>query len=65
MCILCWCRSNWFSWIINEFTPVVTKIVRQMVNNTGIKLPVVDIGWQAGALASFSAPIGLTFLYSD
>ena len=32
-----------------------------MVNNTGIKLPVVDIGWQAGALASFSAPIGLTF----
>lgn len=46
-----------FSWIINEFTPVVTKIVRQMVNNTGIKLPVVDIGWQAGALASFSAPI--------
>lgn len=50
-----------FSWIINEFTPVVTKIVRQMVNNTGIKLPVVDIGWQAGALASFSAPIGLTF----
>src|SRR5699024_4341455 len=50
-----------FSWIINEFTPIVTKIVRQMVNNTGIKLPVVDIGWQAGSLASFGSPVGLTF----
>ena len=50
-----------FSWIINEFTPIVTKIVRQIVNNTGIKLPVVDIGWQAGSLASFGSPVGLTF----
>ena len=40
-----------FSWIIGEFTPVVTKIIHQMVNNVGIKLPVVDIGWQAGSLA--------------
>lgn len=50
-----------FSWIINEFTPVVTKIVQQMVDNTGIKLPIVDIGWQAGSLASFGSPVGLTF----
>src|SRR5699024_12573099 len=32
-----------------------------MVNNTSIKLPVVDIGWQAGSLASFGSPVGLTF----
>ena len=25
-----------FGWIISSFTPVVTKIIRQMVNNTGI-----------------------------
>lgn len=50
-----------FSWIIGEFTPVVTKIIRQMVNNSGIHLPVVDIGWQAGALASFGSSVGLTF----
>lgn len=50
-----------FSWIINEFTPIVTKVIRQMVNQTGIKLPVVDIGWQAGSLASFGSPVGLTF----
>ena len=50
-----------FSWIIGEFTPVVTKIIRQMVDNSGIHLPVVDIGWQAGSLASFGSSVGLTF----
>lgn len=50
-----------FTWIIQAFTPVVTKVIKQMVNNTGIKLPVVDIGWQAGSLASFGSPVGLTF----
>lgn len=50
-----------FGWIITEFTPVVTKIIKQMVDNTGIKLPVVDIGWQAGSLASFGSTVGLSF----
>ena len=50
-----------FSWVINEFTPVVTKVVNRMVDSTGINLPIVDIGWQAGSLASFSSSIGLTF----
>lgn len=50
-----------FGWIITEFTPVVTKIIKQMVTNTGIKLPVVDIGWQAGSLVSFGSSVGLTF----
>ncbi|HAT55281.1 MAG TPA: PTS galactitol transporter subunit IIC [Lactobacillus sp.] len=50
-----------FGWIITMFTPVVTKIIKQMVNNTGIKLPVVDIGWQAGSLASFGSTVGLSF----
>ena len=50
-----------FSWIINQFTPIVIKIVYKMVNNTGIKSPIVDIGWEAGAVASFGSAIGLTF----
>lgn len=50
-----------FTWIISEFTPVVTKIIKQMVNNTGISLPVVDIGWQAGSLATFGSTVGLSF----
>ncbi len=50
-----------FSWIISTFTPIVTKLIKQMVNVTGIKLPVVDIGWQAGSLASFGSSVGLSF----
>ena len=50
-----------FSWIINQFTLIVIKIVYKMVNNTGIKSPIVDIGWEAGAVASFESAIGLTF----
>lgn len=50
-----------FSWIINQFTLIVIKIVYKMVNNTGIKSPIVDIGWKAGAVASFGSAIGLTF----
>lgn len=50
-----------FSWIIGEFTPVVMKIIRQMVKISGIHLPVVDIGWQAGSLASFGSSVGLAF----
>ncbi|MBA1392513.1 PTS galactitol transporter subunit IIC [Lactobacillus sp. XV13L] len=50
-----------FGWVIQAFTPTITKIIKQMVNNTGIKLPIVDIGWQAGSLASFGSTVGLSF----
>ena len=50
-----------FGWIIQAFTPTITKIIKQMVNITGIKLPIVDIGWQAGSLASFGSTVGLSF----
>lgn len=48
-----------FSWIITAFTPLVTKIIKQMVHSTGINLPIVDLGWQAGSLAAFGAPVGI------
>lgn len=50
-----------FGWIISTFTPTVTEIIKQMVNNTGLHLPVADIGWQAGSLASFGSSVGLSF----
>lgn len=50
-----------FAWVIQSFTPTITKIIKQMVSNTGIKLPIVDIGWQAGSLASFGSMVGLSF----
>ena len=48
-----------FSWLISAFTPLVTKLIHQLVNSAGIQRPVVDLGWQTGSLAAFSAPVGL------
>lgn len=50
-----------FGWIISAFTPVVTKIINQMIKTTGINLPVVDTGWQTSALASFHSTVGISF----
>lgn len=50
-----------FGWIISEFSPLVTKYIKQMVESTGLNLPIVDIGWQTGSLMAFSSTIGLSF----
>lgn len=50
-----------FGWIISAFTPLITPIVKQMVETTGIDRSVVDIGWQTGSLTAFSTSIGLSF----
>ncbi|MCQ2569717.1 MAG: PTS galactitol transporter subunit IIC [Limosilactobacillus sp.] len=50
-----------FGWVIASFTPVVTKLIRQMVSNLGLDLKVVDLGWQAGSLTAFSSKVGLLF----
>lgn len=50
-----------FGWIISAFAPMVTKYIQQMVDTTGLNLPIVDIGWQAGSLTAFSSEIGLSF----
>lgn len=50
-----------FGWIISAFTPIITPIVKQMVETTGIDRSVVDIGWQTGSLTAFSTSIGLSF----
>lgn len=50
-----------FGWIISAFSPLVTKYIQQMVETTGLNLPIVDIGWQAGSLTAFSSEIGLSF----
>lgn len=50
-----------FGWIISSFAPMVTKYIKQMVETTGLNLPIVDIGWQAGSLTAFSSEVGLSF----
>lgn len=50
-----------FGWVISSFAPLVTKYIQQMVETTGLNLPIVDIGWQTGSLTAFSSEIGLSF----
>ena len=50
-----------FSLLINAYMPTISGIVDKMVNNTGVNLPVLDVGWQACALVAYST-IGMIFL---
>lgn len=51
-----------FSLLINAYMPTISGIVDKMINNTGVNLPVLDVGWQACALVAYSTKIGMAFL---
>jgi PTS system galactitol-specific IIC component len=51
-----------FTLLLNAFTPIITPVVKSMVENTGIQLPVFDVGWQATALVAYSTEAGMVFL---
>ena len=51
-----------FSLMINAYMPTISGIVDKMVDNTGVNLPVLDVGWQACALVAYSTKIGMAFL---
>ena len=50
-----------FMLLINAFTPIVSPIVKQMVDSTGIHLPIIDLGWQTASVFAYSSEIGLAF----
>jgi PTS system galactitol-specific IIC component len=51
-----------FTLLLNAFIPVILPVVQQMVESTGVKLPVFDIGWQATAVVAYSTQVGMIFL---
>ncbi len=51
-----------FTWVINEYVPVVVPVVMNMVKDTGVNLPGVDVGWAAIALVAYSAEAGMIYL---
>lgn len=50
-----------FTLLIGAFTPIIMPVIKQMVNSTGINLPVLDLGWQTSAIIAYSSKIGLIF----
>ncbi|MDF7626794.1 PTS galactitol transporter subunit IIC [Lactobacillaceae bacterium L1_55_11] len=50
-----------FAWIITDFTPIVTKVIHQVVTTTGLHRSIVDTGWQSAAIVAFDSPVGISF----
>jgi len=51
-----------FTLLINSYTPIITPVVQKMVENSGIDLPVLDVGWQSTALIAYSTQAGMIFI---
>lgn len=51
-----------FSWLINQYIPIIVPAVNAFVQTTGIDLPYVDIGWQATSVIAYSTRAGMMFL---
>lgn len=50
------------AFITSAFGAVLTPLVQQLVDNIGINLPALDVGWQAIASVAYSTDIGMLFL---
>ncbi len=51
-----------FGWLINSYIPIIVPAVQNLVQVTGINLPVVDIGWQATSVIAYATRAGMMFL---
>ena len=50
------------AFITSAFGGVLTPLVQQIVDNSGLNLPALDIGWQAVASVAYSTDIGMMFI---
>ncbi len=51
-----------FTFITSSFGAILSPLVSQIVDITGINLPALDIGWQAVASIAYSTDIGMMFI---
>lgn len=51
-----------FNLIIGSYVPVMVGAVQDMVKNSGVDLPVLDIGWQATSVVAYATRAGMIFL---
>ncbi len=51
-----------FSLIIGAYGPIITPVINQMVTDSGVNLPVFDMGWQNAAVIAYSTQIGMIFV---
>lgn len=51
-----------FNLVIGAYSPIVTPVINRMVEDTGINLPITDLGWQATSIIAYSTEIGMIFI---
>lgn len=51
-----------FSLLIGSYSPIITPIINQLVKDTGIKLNIVDMGWQTTSIVAYSTQIGMVYI---
>src|SRR5699024_1210440 len=51
-----------FTLIINSYTPIISNVVQKMVDQTGINLPVFDVGWQSTSIVAYATDIGMIYI---
>ena len=50
------------TFITTEFGAVLSPLVQQLVNDTGLSLRALDIGWQSVAAIAYSTNIGMMYV---
>lgn len=51
-----------FQLILNSYTPIISEVIQNMVEQTGINLPTFDVGWQATSLVAYATRIGMIYI---
>jgi len=60
--LLCAVGLTGFNLVINSYSGIISPVVNKMVENAGVNLPVLDMGWQSTSVIAYSTNIGLIFI---
>lgn len=60
--LLCAAGLTGFNLVINSYSSTIAPAVSQMVENSGVNLPCLDVGWQAVSVVAYSTQIGLLWI---
>ncbi|MPW25370.1 PTS galactitol transporter subunit IIC [Alkalibaculum sp. M08DMB] len=51
-----------FTLLLNSYTPIISNVVQKMIDQTGINLPVFDMGWQSSSIVAYATDIGMMYI---
>lgn len=51
-----------YSFLLGAYLPIVAPVIENMVAETGINLPYVDMGWQIAVAVGYSTQVGMIYL---